>query len=330
MSSEVKETFINRLRMKLSDYCIPVQIDKILGSVSDCLFGFDIDVTVEDSTVYIGDDFLELFINALTMEGKSKHTTSQYKYILERFLREIGENIKAITAHHIRSYLSSKKEQGMEDSSLESYRLIYSSFFNWLYREGLITKNPMANVGAIKVVKKIKKSFSDTDIELLKLNGKDPRDIAIVTFLLATACRISEVVNLNIDDVNFISMECTVHGKGGKERKAYLDEQSVLFLKEYLLKRNDDNPALFVSLRNPHKRLTGDGVRYMLRKLGIEADVDHVHPHKFRRTKATNLIKHGMPIQEVAAVLGHDKLDTTMMYIAMDDNTVKHDYQKFA
>ena len=175
----------------------------------------------------------------------------------------------------------------------------------------------------------IMKSFSETDIEMLRLKTKTPRDIAIITFLLATACRVSEVVNLNIDDVNFIKMECTVHGKGEKERKVYLDETSVLFLKEYLLKRTDDNFALFVSLRKPYKRLSRDGIRSMLHTLGINADVDHVHPHKFRRTKATNLIKHGMPIEEVSAILGHDKLDTTMMYIAMDDNTVKHDYQKF-
>lgn len=328
MSSEVKELFINRVRMKLSDYCIPVQIDKILESVSDCLFGLDVDV-VMDNTVHIGEDFLEMFINALTMQGRSECTIAQYRCVLKCLLDGIKTEANNITSHHIRSFLISKKEQGIAESSLESYRLIYSSFFTWLYNEGLINKNPIANVGAIKVPKKIKKSFTDTDIELLKANSKNPRDLALVAFLLATACRISEVLNLNIEDVDLANMECKVHGKGNKERKVYLDEVSVLFLKEYLASREDDVSALFVSLRKPHKRLTVDGVRYMLKNLGINADVDHVHPHKFRRTKATNLIRHGMPIQEVAEVLGHDKLDTTMKYIVMDDETVKHDYRKF-
>jgi len=125
-------------------------------------------------------------------------------------------------------------------------------------------------------------------------------------------------------------MECKVYGKGSKERKVYLDETSVLFLKEYLLKRDDDNPALFVSIKKPYDRIQPAGIRAMLKKLGIKADVDHVYPHKFRRTKATNLINHGMPIHEVAAILGHNKLDTTMEYIALDDKNVKYDYHKFA
>ena len=226
-------------------------------------------------------------------------------------------------------YLAKEKERGLSDNTLEGIRQIFSAFFGWLYKEGLILKNPIVNLGAIKVPKKMLKPYSDSDIELLKQNSTRIRDQAIVTFLLATACRISEVTQLNKDDVDFIKMECKVSGKGSKERKVYLDEVACMFLKEYLKNRTDDNAALFVSIKKPYDRLASGGIRNMLKKLGIEADVDHVHPHKFRRTTATNLLKHGMPIHEVAAVLGHDKIDTTMEYIVMDDNMIRHDYQKY-
>ena len=333
MSIEAKEAFINRIKTKLNDSLFPLEMEKLLDSINACLYGLKIELDsdiIEERSVYIGDDFLGIFINALKIQGRSKCTIENYSYAIKMLLDYIKTDTKLITANHIRSFIAFKKDQGMAESSLESYRLIYSSFFNWLFHEGLIERNPMINVGAIKVPKKIKKSFSDTDIELLKTKSKNPRDIALVTFLLSTACRIGEIINLNIDDVDFVNKECTVRGKGNKERKVYLDEVCVLFLKNYLLKRTDNNPALFVSLRYPHDRILEDAVRVSLRKLGANAEVDHVHPHKFRRTKATNLIKHGMPINEVATVLGHGKLDTTMEYIVMDDSTVKHDYHKFS
>lgn len=330
MSNEVKKTFINRVRTRLDEFCFPAQMEKILDTVESCLFGFDIDVVDSSAAVHIGEDFLQMFLNSQKLQGHSEHTISNYQYILSDLITdaEVGANL--ITPNHIRTYIAHKKESGLQDSTLERYRAIFNSFFNWLFREGLITKNPMANIGAIKVAKKLKKSFTDTDVELMRANVRHPRDIAIILFLLATACRVSEIVSLNIDDIDFRNRECKIHGKGNKERKVYLDESSILFLKEYILKRDDDNPALFVSIRKPHDRIKPAAIQHMLKKLGMDADVDHVHPHKFRRTKTTNLIKHGMPIHEVASILGHDMLNTTMAYIAMDDNTLRYDYNKFS
>ena len=219
MSIEAKEAFINRIRMKLSDWCIPVQTDKMLGIVSDCLFGFDIDVT-ENDNVYIGEDFLEMFINALRVQGRADGTITRYKYEIEKLLAGAETTANEITVHHIRAFLASEKERGISDNTLEGNRQVYSSFFGWLYREGLIPKNPIVNLGSIKVPKKLKEAYSEVDIELLKQNCDNPHDVAIVSFLLATACRISEVINLNIDDVDFRNLECIVRGKGNKERKS--------------------------------------------------------------------------------------------------------------
>lgn len=328
MSLEARETFLNRVRHKLNDYCIAVQVEKILESVSDCLYGFDLDVT-QTNSVIIGDDFLEVYINALKVQGRSEKTLERYEYIIRRFMNSAKTNTKEISIHHVRTFLANEKERGICDNTLEGYRQIFSAFFGWLYKEGLISKNPIVNLGAIKVPKKLRKPYSETDIELMKQKAKYTRDAAIVTFLLATACRISEVTQLNRTDVNFTNRECKVLGKGNKERKVYLDEVACLFLQEYLNERTDANEALFVSIHAPYERIHPGGIRNMLKNLGINAEIDHVHPHKFRRTKATSLIKHGMPIHEVAAILGHDKLDTTMKYIAIDDNVIKNDYQKY-
>ena len=101
-----------------------------------------------------------------------------------------------------------------------------------------------------------------------------------------------------------------------------------MLLRDYINQRLDTEPALFLGKFG--ERLTADGVRRMMEKLAKAANVDHVHPHKFRRTLATNLIRHGMPIQEVASILGHDKLETTMQYVVLDKTDVKNSYRKYA
>ena len=106
-------------------------------------------------------------------------------------------------------------------------------------------------------------------------------------------------------------------GKGDSERIVYFDAKTKIHLQKYLESRNDDNPALFVSLRKPHNRLGIPGVEKRMRNLGNEAEIKKIHPHKFRRTMATNAIDKGMPI------------DTTMQYAMVNQNNVKISHRKF-
>lgn len=220
------------------------------------------------------------------------------------------------------------KNKGLADSTLEGQREIFSSYFNWLARECLIRNNPIANLGPIKCAKKVRLGYTDVDLEKLKSKCNSKRDKAIVCFLISTGCRISEMTGLNIGNVDFANKECTVLGKGNKEKTVYLDAISCMTLNDYLAERTDRNTALFVTQRGA-KRLQPGSVRIMLKKVGALADVENVHPHKFRRTFATNLARRGMPLQEVAVILGHEKIDTTMKYCVIDKTTVKNDYLKF-
>ena len=136
------------------------------------------------------------------------------------------------------------------------------------------------------------------------------------------------MTGLDRGQVNLDKLECVVHGKGNKDRMVYMDDVAGMMVSEYLESRTDDNPALFVG--KGQKRLKPGGVRCMLKLLAEKANVEHVHPHKFRRTLATNLARHGMPIQEVANVLGHEKLDTTMKYVNLDNEVTKSNYRRFA
>ena len=108
----------------------------------------------------------------------------------------------------------------------------------------------------------------------------------------------------------------------------FLDDVTVMVLTRYLSERKDTESALFIGKR--HERLTPSGIREMLRVLSAKAGVENAHPHRFRRTLATNLIDHGMEIQNVAQILGHERLDTTMKYIYTDKGNLKNLYRRYA
>lgn len=326
MSMQDKTLFLRQLETALSTTLTASDMSRTLTAVADTLEHFDIAKLADSDGEQ--DDLLQAYLAAMEIQGRSKNTMNRYVYIIKRMMAAVKVTTRHITVYHLRKYLMDEKARGVGDRTLEGYRQIFSSYFNWLQRESLIVQNPTANLGAIKCQKKLKQAYSDIDIEKLMLECDNLRDRAIIRFLMSTGCRISEMVQLNRDDIDFASLECTVLGKGNKERTVYLDSVAGMTIRQYLEGRRDNEPALFIGKGT--ERLHPGGVRLMLNNLSAKAGVENVHPHKFRRTLATNLIKHGMPIQEVAAILGHDKLDTTMQYVVLDKTQVRSSYSKFA
>ena len=213
-------------------------------------------------------------------------------------------------------------------------RLHYlSSFWDFLVTEELVRSNPVKKVGMLKLEKTIKKPFSAEEMEAIRTGCTNLRDRALVEFLYSTGVRVSELVALNVGDIEMGKQELIVYGKGSKERKTYLTDSAKFYLKRYLRTRQQDGlpgQPLFVTLDAPHNRLTVAGIQYMLRQLGKRASVKNVHPHRFRRTIATDLLARGMKIEEVKEFLGHEKLDTTMIYCTVKDENVQSSHRKYA
>ncbi|ADU91761.1 Type I restriction-modification system, specificity subunit S [Taylorella equigenitalis MCE9] len=160
-------------------------------------------------------------------------------------------------------------------------------------------------------------------------NCTELRDLAIIDMLASTGMRIGEMVLLNRNDINFNERECIVFGKGSKERVVYFDARTKIHLQNYLKSRKDDNPALFVSLREPYSRLKIGGIEARLREYGKKLGLQKVHPHKFRRTLATIAIDKGMPIEQLQQLLGHRKIDTTLQYAMVKQSNVKIAHRKY-
>ena len=213
--------------------------------------------------------------------------------------------------------------------TIDNIRRILSSFFSWLEDEDYILKSPVRRIHKVKTGSNIKETYSDEALELMRDNCTELRDLAMIDMLASTGMRVGEMVLLNREDIDFNERECVVFGKGDKERIVYFDARTKIHLRQYINARKDENEALFVSKNKPHQRLSIAGIELIVRKLGLETEINKVHPHKFRRTLATMAIDKGMPIEQVQKLLGHVKIETTMHYAMVNQNNVKISHRKY-
>lgn len=275
-------------------------------------------------------EYMKMFLEAKMIEGCSFRTIQFYKVTVGRMLQTLTQSIRKITTEDMRTYLSEyQKINSCSKVTIDNIRRNISSFFSWLEEENYILKSPMRRIHKIKTNQQVKEVISDEEIEKMRDQCCCKRDLAILDFLYSTGIRVGELVNLNISDINFEERECIVFGKGGKERKVYFDAKAKIHLQNYLVNRNDRNPALFVTLDAPYTRLKISGVEIRMRELGKKSLVNKIYPHKFRRTMATRAIDKGMPIEQVQKILGHSQIDTTMQYAMVNQSNVKNAHQKF-
>ena len=295
------------------------QLKRVLDELSNDVFE-DID----------SKDILQRFIDTKKLEGCSPKTLIQYRRAIEKLINDIKKNIRTVTTDELREYLTNYyQNSNCSKVSIDNMRRIFSSFFNWLEDENYILKSPVRRIHEIKSMAPVKAVYSDDEMELLRDNCVNIRDLALIDLLASTGMRIGELVRLNRNDIDFYERECIVLGKGDKERIVYFDVRTKLHLQEYLNSRHDDNAALFVSLRSPHTRLTINGIEFLVRRLGRSVGIKKCHPHNFRRTMATMAIDKGMPIEQVQKLLGHEKIDTTLHYAMVKQSNVKNAHRKY-
>ena len=327
---KMKTKIISKIQKQMKPFLNQYQYLKLTNSLLNSLK--DIEIIDNNNESNENDNFklLNSFLSAKQVEGRSEKTIIYYKSTLEKMLTKIGKQVYNITTDDIRKYLfNHKKEKNSSKITIDNMRRIFSSFFSWLEDEDYILKNPVRRIHRVKTGRVVKEVLTDENLEILRDNCNEIRDLAMVEILISTGIRVGELVKLNIDDINFYERECIVFGKGESERVVYFDARTKIHLMKYLETRTDNNPALFVSLNKPYERLGISGVETRLRELGRKCNIHKVHPHKFRRTLATNAIDKGMPIEQVQKLMGHVQIDTTMQYAMVNQSNVKIAHRKF-
>ena len=297
-----------------------------------------------DDFDYAGENkqLIENFLDDKLLEGCSKRTVGGYKAVLNKFNEWSIKHLLNMSKQDIMDYLIFYKEtRNAGNSTIDNIRRYLRSFYGYCLYNDLILKNPAANLGKIKQVKKQKVPFTNEEITKMRTwitnrkNG-DLRDLAIFELLLSSGIRVGELHLLNISDMDLVNNKFRVIGKGDKERVCYFNSAAKIALEEYINSRKDNEPALFVSLKGKKKkdssgytysRITAFQVERRIREVGLAVGVT-AHPHKFRRTFATNLVKKGVNVAEVSKLLGHESIETTLIYTVTENDTLKYEHEK--
>ena len=320
MIAEIEQQLLKRLDNK--------QIEVVHHVLVSCLDRYDV---IERNSVDMEEsNYVELFLSAKRIEGRSEKTLIYYEQTISKMLDSINKTVKHVTTDDIRGYLANyQAARHSSKITIDNIRRILSSFFGWLEDEDYIIKSPVRRIHKVKTGQTIKETYTDEELELMRDTCNEIRDLAMIDILASTGMRVGEMVHLNRSDIDFEERECIVVGKGDKERIVYFDARTKMHLQRYIEARDDNNSALFVSLNAPHKRMQVGGVESRLRKIGNELGIDKVHPHKFRRTLATVAIDKGMPIEQLQHLLGHQRIDTTLQYAMVKQSNVKLAHKKY-
>ena len=326
----MKDKLITQITTDMANHLSTQQLENLQKVLMAAFINVEIAEIKTVNKQKSNEKLLELFISAKRIEGCSEKSLKYYRMVIENMFTSLNLIVRDIATSDLRTYLAHyQRERKSSKVTIDNMRRIFSSFFSWLEDEDFILKSPVRRIRKIKTDKTIKETFSDEGLELLRDTCHEIRDLAMIDLLASTGMRVGELVRLNREDINFYERECIVFGKGNSERIVYFDARTKIHLINYLDSRQDDNPALFVSLSSPHDRLLIGGVETRWRQLGVKADLNKVHPHKFRRTLATRAIDKGMPIEQVQHLLGHVKIDTTMHYAMVNQANVKNSHRKY-
>ena len=336
MASESKLNIIRRILEDMKPYLNQKQVSELnrvlLLNLEDVELidkerPYDVDYQVENKRLF------DSFLDSKKLEGRSQNTLYFYSSTLEKLLASFDKPLQNVTTNDIREWLLLYSETGVSNVTVNNVRRIFNSFFSWLEAEEYILRNPMRRIHRVKEEYQVKKAFSESEIERMRVHLKDNlRDRAIFELLLSTGMRLSELAQLNKGDVDFSEREILVFGKGAKQRIVYFNDATHLFLQDYLESRTDDNPALFVHekrTKGQFERLGKSGLGTIARMWGRNSGIDKVHPHRFRRTMATRALRAGMPIEQIQVLLGHSSIETTRIYAKVNQDDVKYAHRKY-
>ena len=271
-------------------------------------------------------NLLKEFLLTKKIEGCRTTTIKDYHDKIMKLIEWSSKDLTELTTKDIRMFLANyQMTHSVQDSTMDQIRLVLSTFFGFLENEEYVLRNPVKGVRKIRVDEKIRLPFTDEEIEIIRSAVRNLRDLAIIDLFMSSGMRIGELTELNIKDINFQDR----YGKGGKERICYFNARTKIEILDYLNTRVDKSPALFVQLKYPYDRLQRGGIRHMLKDIEDRTGIDNIHPHRFRRTLATNLLNKGMSLEQVQIILGHKRIETTLVYAKVNQNLTKMNHQKY-
>ena len=307
--------------------CSVLERPEAKKEIWDILAGYTINTLASYSSL---ENSIKEFLNAKRADSLSEKSILNYKQILALFQQWKDIPPSLVTTDEIRGWMSYlKNERGMKKDSIQTYLNCLRSFFGWLYSEEKIQSNPTTRIKSAHIDrKKSRKPLTQEEVELCRSVLKNGREKAIFEMYISTGCRLSELVNIKTEDIDFNARELKVCGKGDKMRTVYFSAKAKLAVQAYLAE-SKNKLILFSCDIAPYGPLGDQAIEKIIRAIGRRAKLSEpLYPHKLRHTFATSALNSGMDIVVIQQLLGHSNLDTTQIYAQLSQESVRHSYNK--
>lgn len=328
-NDEVVIKLIGKLTLELPDLEMDLSKQlKVRRVIEETLYNYQ--VTSKETALVTSDldGKIQYFLASKKLEGLSSKTLKNYSYILNKLSKFFNKPVRTITTADMKMFMYANSE-GKKEASLNTFMTPIKLFFSFLQNEEFILKNPCASLKPVKEPKRMRQPLTEEEVEMIRDTTMTKRERAMFEFMLSTGCRVSEVSDVKINDINMTNKTLTVIGKGNKERRVYFTERCKRALINYLNSRSDTNEYLFVSERAPYEKLNSRGMQRSVNKIKEKANIQRkVSPHIFRHTFATLALNSGMSIEIVQALLGHENPSTTQVYAKLNMETIEHSYRR--
>lgn len=329
------EQFKNQFIMLLADSFSADDLATITKSLDIAAYSYDIMKKETSITVYNSEmpELVKTYLVCKKIEGLAEGTLYNYGRCLKIFFQELQKTPEQVTTNDIRIFLYRYQEQrGVTNRTLDKCRENISHFYEWACDEEYLEKNPARNVKPIKFEVKPRQALSQIELEYIRKACGTLKEKAIIEVLYSTGCRVSELAHLKKTDIDWNDKSVHLFGKGNKHRTSFLNAKAEVAIKEYLASRTDGNESLFVSDRKPYNPIKKEAlekiVRNISRRAGEKVD-KKVTPHVLRHTTATTAIRNGMPVEDIRELLGHSRIDTTMIYAKTSLANVQAGHKKY-
>jgi integrase/recombinase XerD len=328
-NTNCKDEVVIKLIGKLSLEFPELNQFKVRDIIEEVMYKYEITTTETSLMTSDVKEKLQIYLAVKKLDGLSINTLKDYNYQLQIFANYLRKPLATVDTNDLRMYLAARCKK-MKPSSKNGQITILKSFFGWLREEEYIPKNPMLKIKQTKEPKRLRKSLTDEEVELLRQVCETNREKALLEFLASTGCRLSEVEDTDKKDINWYERSLNVIGKGDKERKVYFNVKSKILLEKYLGERTDDSPALFVTSKGKIHRLGGRSIEREIKKISIRAGfTKSVFPHLMRHHFANHSLNAGMSITALQRLMGHSTPTTTIqIYAELNEENIRYEYKK--
>ncbi|GCD13278.1 site-specific tyrosine recombinase/integron integrase [Clostridium tagluense] len=326
-NDEVIIRMVGKLTLEFTD----IDQLKVRKIIEEVLYKYDV-VPKETGLTTSGDteDKLQIYLVVKKLEGLSIETLKNYNREILKFANYLRKPLATVTSMDLRMYLA-QRCKNLKPGTTNTQMYILRSFFSWLLAEEYIPKNPMLIIKATKEPGRLRHALTVDEVEILRQKCKSIREKALLEFTYSSGCRLSEIVDINKEDIDWHNKTLKVIGKGNKERIVCFNTKARYLMKEYILSRADDNAALFVASKGNHNRLGGRSIEREIKNIATRADLGKsIYPHLLRHSIATHLLAAGMALHNVQALLGHSDPKTTQIYAETSLENVVYEYKRIS